>query len=66
MDMNKLNHLNVIFGCYSYMMMRRCWERSTEDRPSFKMLKEMIQDYRRKSVGPNGADNFAFEGEQLF
>eukprot|EP00057_Strongylocentrotus_purpuratus_P021715 XP_011676189.1 PREDICTED: proto-oncogene tyrosine-protein kinase ROS [Strongylocentrotus purpuratus] len=46
-----------------YMMMRRCWERSTEDRPSFKMLKEMIQDYRRKSVGPNGADNFAFEGD---
>ncbi|XP_041462200.1 proto-oncogene tyrosine-protein kinase ROS-like [Lytechinus variegatus] len=46
-----------------YMMMRRCWERSTDDRPSFKMLKEMIHDFRRKSVGPNGADNFGFEGD---
>lgn len=46
-----------------YTLMRRCWEKLTEDRPSFKMLKEMIYDFRRKSGAPVGSDNFGFEGK---
>ncbi|XP_071506845.1 proto-oncogene tyrosine-protein kinase ROS-like [Diadema antillarum] len=46
-----------------YEMMRMCWAKLTEDRPSFKMLREMVYDLRRKSGVPRGEHNFGFQGD---
>lgn len=44
--------------------MMKCWEKSAKVRPSFLIILDRCENFRRKSYGP-GYDNDAFLGELL-
>ncbi|PIK33252.1 putative insulin-like peptide receptor-like, partial [Apostichopus japonicus] len=47
-----------------YALMMKCWEKSAKVRPSFLIILDRCENFRRKSYGP-GYDNDAFLDEKI-
>ena len=58
---------DILFVLYSYAMMRKCWETSPDDRPTFKELYSNTSKYIERIAGylEMGFNPFAGDGERV-